>query len=168
MEVLVISLYMIVLSILGLSGFHRGLLLYLTYWRHKNEAPKPPRQWAELPVVTVQLPMFNEMYVAERLLEGVAGIDYPNERQRGLLDPPRQGRPWHVPPLKGKGNLRYKESSRSDFGSVQGAAFRGEFAGLRAPLPGKRILAVPRRFPDSAGRLAAAGVEFVRSGDRST
>ncbi len=31
-------------------------------------------------MVTVQLPMFNEMYVAERLLESVAGIDYPKNR----------------------------------------------------------------------------------------
>jgi len=79
MEVAVITLYMIVLSILGLYGFHRGLLLYL-YWRHRNDAPKPPRRWAELPIVTVQLPMYNEMYVAERLLEGVASIDYPKDR----------------------------------------------------------------------------------------
>ena len=79
MEVAVISLYMVVLSILGLYGFHRGQLLFL-YWRHRNDAPKVARQFAELPVVTIQLPMFNEMYVAERLLEGVATIDYPKDR----------------------------------------------------------------------------------------
>src|SRR5438552_2929551 len=79
MAVAVISLYMAVLSILGLYGFHRGLLLYL-YWRHRNESPKPPREFDELPCVTVQLPMYNEMYVAERLLEGIAAIDYPRDR----------------------------------------------------------------------------------------
>jgi cellulose synthase/poly-beta-1,6-N-acetylglucosamine synthase-like glycosyltransferase len=79
MEVAVISLYMVVLSILGLYGFHRGLLLYL-YWRHRNDAPKPPRHFDELPIVTIQLPMYNEMYVAERLLEGVASIDYPKDK----------------------------------------------------------------------------------------
>jgi cellulose synthase/poly-beta-1,6-N-acetylglucosamine synthase-like glycosyltransferase len=79
MEVAVISFYMVVLSILGLYGFHRGLLLYL-YWRHRNEAPKPPKRFEELPTVTVQLPMYNEMYVAERLLEGVATIDYPKDK----------------------------------------------------------------------------------------
>jgi cellulose synthase/poly-beta-1,6-N-acetylglucosamine synthase-like glycosyltransferase len=79
MEVAVIALYMVVMSILGLYGFHRGLLLYL-YWRHRNDAPKPPRRFAELPVVTVQLPMYNEMYVAERLLEGCAAIDYPRDK----------------------------------------------------------------------------------------
>ena len=39
MEIAVISLYMVVLSILGLYGFHRGQLLYL-YWRHKSDAPE--------------------------------------------------------------------------------------------------------------------------------
>lgn len=79
MEALVIVLYLIVLGILGIYGFHRGHLLWL-YWRHKRNAPKPERQFDELPHVTVQLPMFNELYVAERLLEGVAGIDYPKDK----------------------------------------------------------------------------------------
>ena len=79
MEIAIITLYMLVMSILGLYGFHRGLLLYL-YWRHRHDAPKPPQRFAELPRVTVQLPMYNEMYVAERLLEGVASIDYPKDR----------------------------------------------------------------------------------------
>jgi cellulose synthase/poly-beta-1,6-N-acetylglucosamine synthase-like glycosyltransferase len=79
MDVLVIVLYMVVLTILGIYGFHRGHLLYL-YWRHKNDAPLPPARFTELPRVTVQLPMFNEMYVAERLLEGVAQIDYPKDK----------------------------------------------------------------------------------------
>ena len=79
MEVAVISLYMVVLSILGLYGFNRGHLLFL-YWKHRNDTPKPPRQFVDLPMVTIQLPMFNEMYVAERLLEGVATIDYPKDK----------------------------------------------------------------------------------------
>jgi cellulose synthase/poly-beta-1,6-N-acetylglucosamine synthase-like glycosyltransferase len=79
LEIAIIALYMLVMSILGLYGFHRGHLLYL-YWRHKNETPKPPQLFAELPRVTVQLPMYNEMYVAERLLDGVASIDYPRDR----------------------------------------------------------------------------------------
>jgi cellulose synthase/poly-beta-1,6-N-acetylglucosamine synthase-like glycosyltransferase len=79
MEIAVISFYMIVLSILGLYGFHRGHLLWL-YWRHRNEVPTPPKHFDDLPFVTVQLPMYNEMYVAERLLEGCASIDYPKDR----------------------------------------------------------------------------------------
>ncbi|MBN1656713.1 MAG: glycosyltransferase [Deltaproteobacteria bacterium] len=77
-EIVIIGFYLMVLSILGLYGFHRGLLLYL-YWRHRAKAPRPARYFEELPKVTIQLPMYNEMYVAERLLEGVAAIDYPKE-----------------------------------------------------------------------------------------
>jgi cellulose synthase/poly-beta-1,6-N-acetylglucosamine synthase-like glycosyltransferase len=79
MDLFVIALYLGVLSILGLYGFHRGLLLYL-YWKHRKDAPVPPARFPELPHVTVQLPMYNEMYVAERLLEGIANIDYPKDK----------------------------------------------------------------------------------------
>jgi cellulose synthase/poly-beta-1,6-N-acetylglucosamine synthase-like glycosyltransferase len=79
MDVFVIALYLGVLSILGLYGFHRGLLLYL-YWKHRKDAPRPCGRFDVLPSVTVQLPMYNEMYVADRLMEGVANIDYPRDR----------------------------------------------------------------------------------------
>ncbi|HEX4352673.1 MAG TPA: cellulose synthase family protein, partial [Polyangiales bacterium] len=79
MDVFVIALYLGVLSILGLYGFHRGLLLYL-YWKHRKDVPSPPAHFPELPCVTVQLPMYNEMYVAERLLEGIANLDYPKDK----------------------------------------------------------------------------------------
>ena len=79
MDVLIIALYLVVLTILGIYGFHRSHLLYL-FWKHRKNAPKPLSQFDELPMVTVQLPMFNEMYVAERLLEGVTQIDYPKDK----------------------------------------------------------------------------------------
>jgi cellulose synthase/poly-beta-1,6-N-acetylglucosamine synthase-like glycosyltransferase len=79
LDVFVVFFYLAVLSILGLYGFHRGLLLYL-YWKHRKDLQTPPAQFAELPSVTVQLPMFNEMYVAERLLESIANIDYPKDK----------------------------------------------------------------------------------------
>lgn len=79
MEIAVIALYMSVLFILGVYGFHRGMLLFL-YWKYRHAAPQPLGTFAELPIVTIQLPMYNEMYVAERLLEGVAGIDYPKDK----------------------------------------------------------------------------------------
>ncbi len=79
MQIAVISLYLVVLSVLAVYGFHRGQLLWL-YWRHRHQAPRPATKFKDLPVVTVQLPMFNEMYVAERLLESVAGLDYPKDK----------------------------------------------------------------------------------------
>jgi cellulose synthase/poly-beta-1,6-N-acetylglucosamine synthase-like glycosyltransferase len=79
MEIAVIALYLAVLSILGVYGFHRAHLVYL-FWRHKGRYQQPPVAWTELPVVTVQLPMYNELYVAERLLESIAQLDYPKDK----------------------------------------------------------------------------------------
>jgi cellulose synthase/poly-beta-1,6-N-acetylglucosamine synthase-like glycosyltransferase len=79
MEALVIALYLLVLGILGVYGFHRGHLLML-YWLHRKRAPKPPARFEELPAVTVQLPMFNELYVADRLIQSVADLDYPKDK----------------------------------------------------------------------------------------
>ena len=79
MEVFVIGVYLLTLTILAVYGFHRGQLVYL-YWKHRKRAPAPAGKFDELPVVTVQLPMFNELYVAERLIESVANLDYPKDK----------------------------------------------------------------------------------------
>lgn len=81
METLVIALYLVALTILGIYGAHRGNLLML-YLKHRKNAPKALRKFedSELPTITIQLPTFNEMYVVERLLEGVARIDYPKDK----------------------------------------------------------------------------------------
>ncbi len=67
--------------LLGLAGygFHRLTILYL-YFRHRNKRPIPEREFQEMPVVTVQLPVFNEMHVVDRLLDSVAALDYPQEK----------------------------------------------------------------------------------------
>src|SRR5207237_2185616 len=52
------------------------------FWRYRHVAPHPKALFAEdeLPRVTVQLPLFNEVYVVERLLAAVTAIDYPRDR----------------------------------------------------------------------------------------
>ncbi len=75
----ILALYYLILGILACYGVHR-MVLVLEYWRTRRESlPRPadPEQW---PVVTVQLPIFNEKYVAERLIEAVCRLDYPRER----------------------------------------------------------------------------------------
>ena len=74
----VVMLYFLVLSILAIFGMHRYYMVYL-YLKNKKAAPKPEGQFAELPRVTIQLPMYNEMYVAERLIDAVVKMDYPRE-----------------------------------------------------------------------------------------
>ena len=44
-----------------------------------ESAPTLPSQ-DKLPVVTIQLPLFNEMYVAERLIDAVAAFTYPKDK----------------------------------------------------------------------------------------
>jgi cellulose synthase/poly-beta-1,6-N-acetylglucosamine synthase-like glycosyltransferase len=77
-ETLILVLYFFVLSILAIYGWHRYYLVYL-YMKHRGKAPLPLPELAVLPRVTVQLPIFNEMYVADRLIEAVCEIDYPPE-----------------------------------------------------------------------------------------
>ena len=78
LETLILALYFFVLSILAIYGWHRYYLVYL-YMKNKGNAPAPAPEPAVLPPVTVQLPIFNEMYVADRLINSVCEMDYPRE-----------------------------------------------------------------------------------------
>ncbi|HSE96616.1 MAG TPA: DUF2012 domain-containing protein, partial [Blastocatellia bacterium] len=72
--------YFGILGLLSLYGVYRYRLIYL-FLRYRNHRPQPKARYApnRLPRVTVQLPLFNEMYVAERLIESVIRLDYPRE-----------------------------------------------------------------------------------------
>lgn len=70
--------YLLVVGVLALYGFHRYCILFL-YIKHRNDVPKPLGHFEVLPRITVQLPLFNELYVVERLLASVAELDYPRE-----------------------------------------------------------------------------------------
>jgi cellulose synthase/poly-beta-1,6-N-acetylglucosamine synthase-like glycosyltransferase len=69
--------YFAVMIVLAIYGLHRYTLVYLYYKYKKNYNPNPPRHFAELPHVTIQLPMFNEQFVIDRLIEAVCAMDYP-------------------------------------------------------------------------------------------
>jgi cellulose synthase/poly-beta-1,6-N-acetylglucosamine synthase-like glycosyltransferase len=77
-ETIILVSYFFVLSILAVYGWHRYYLVYL-YMRHKDSQPAEPPPLAPLPVVTVQLPIYNEMYVADRLIDSVCRLDYPRD-----------------------------------------------------------------------------------------
>src|SRR4029077_20199264 len=59
-------------------GWHRYYLVYL-YMRNRDKEPTAQPPLDPLPVVTIQLPLYNEMYVADRLIDAVCRIDYPRE-----------------------------------------------------------------------------------------
>lgn len=70
--------------ILAFYGLHRYQLVWL-YYRNKRKAAhshEPPAQFAEneLPFVTVQLPIYNEQFVIDRLIDACCRLDYPRDR----------------------------------------------------------------------------------------
>lgn len=83
---LAIIAYLTVLTLICIYGAHRYFLVLL-YYGVRRRALQPPARFTELPRVTVQLPMFNEQYVAQRIIEHTAQIDYPRDRlQIQVLD----------------------------------------------------------------------------------
>lgn len=78
-EVSILALYFLVLGISSLYGIHRYILVYL-YYRHKKENALPKEKMKIMPQVTVQLPVFNEMYVVDRLIKTTCQIRYPKDK----------------------------------------------------------------------------------------
>src|SRR5258705_10562667 len=76
--------YFVVMIILAFYGIHRYQLVWLYFKNKKNAARwnEPPMRFAEgqLPFVTIQLPIFNEQFVIDRLIDAVCKLDYPRDR----------------------------------------------------------------------------------------
>src|SRR5436309_1224298 len=70
--------YLSVLIGLSAYGIHRYFIVYL-FLKNRKRKPVPAGRFEQLPKVTMQLPIFNEVYVAERLLRSVSRLDYPRE-----------------------------------------------------------------------------------------
>src|SRR5215208_4083767 len=77
-ETLTLAAYFFVLIVLAIYGWHRYYLVYL-YMRNKDKEATSGPPLDPLPVVTIQLPLYNEMYVADRLIDAVCHIDYPRD-----------------------------------------------------------------------------------------
>ena len=71
--------YVAILLAVAVYGFHRYMLVYL-YLKHRNNVYTPKGRFQQLPHVTVQLPMYNEDVVAERIIKATCHIDYPLDR----------------------------------------------------------------------------------------
>ena len=80
LDIYFMAVYFGILGLLSVYGVYRYRLVYL-FLRYQKHRPQPKSSFApgRLPRVTVQLPLFNEMYVAERLIEAVVKLDYPRE-----------------------------------------------------------------------------------------
>jgi cellulose synthase/poly-beta-1,6-N-acetylglucosamine synthase-like glycosyltransferase len=78
---IILLVYFAILGTLAVYGAYR-IKQVIDFWRYKNFVPTPGAYFAEaeLPTITVQLPLFNELYVVDRLLKAVTAIDYPREK----------------------------------------------------------------------------------------
>lgn len=76
--------YALITLWLAAYGLHSWVLLVLYWWHRKRAgvvAPQPPQpRRAGLPAVTVQLPLYNERHVVQRLIDAVAALEYPRDR----------------------------------------------------------------------------------------
>ena len=86
---LMVVLYSIAATWLALYGLH-VLLLVIQAWRHRGDVPltlalpDSPEDW---PTVTVQLPLYNEPTVVERVIDAAADLEWPHARlQIQVLD----------------------------------------------------------------------------------
>ena len=78
MEQFILISYIICLSILFVFGAHGFVMIY-HYYKHRNEV-EGDLPLTETPMVTIQLPLYNEMYVVRRLIDASCSIDYPRDR----------------------------------------------------------------------------------------
>lgn len=85
MEILLVIVYSVLLTLLFMYGLN---IFYLTYLARKHRAADPvalPLQ--HYPMVTVQLPIYNERYVAKRVIMAACQLDWPADQlQIQVLD----------------------------------------------------------------------------------
>jgi len=80
-DYVILIVYFAILGTLAVYGAYR-IKQVIDFWRYRKFVPQPAGRFAEadLPRITVQLPLFNELYVVQRLLKAVTEIDYPREK----------------------------------------------------------------------------------------
>ncbi|HBI40730.1 MAG TPA: glycosyl transferase family 2, partial [Tenacibaculum sp.] len=83
LEYIVIALYTISLVLILMYALAQLNLLfnYLKARKKQDDSPKfDLTNPGEIPYVTIQLPVYNELYVMERLLDNIAKINYPSDK----------------------------------------------------------------------------------------
>ncbi len=83
LEVTIIAIYSIALLLIFMYALAQLNLLFNYLKARKEHKISPTFDFSneeEIPMVTIQLPVYNELYVMERLLKNIAEIDYPHEK----------------------------------------------------------------------------------------
>src|SRR5918996_5567278 len=79
LDLVVVVIYFIVLILLSIYGIHRYIMVHL-FRKFRAQQPQITKTFEDLPMVTVQLPIYQEMYVVERLIDAVCHIEYPRDK----------------------------------------------------------------------------------------
>lgn len=77
MEITILIIYLLVCSVLFVYSTVEFSLLINYLFRKPKRSKK---EWEEWPIVTIQLPVYNEAYVIERLIDRIAEINYPCDK----------------------------------------------------------------------------------------
>lgn len=80
MSTLLYGIHLLLLGLLCLSALSRVLMLWPARLRRAGGEPPAPLAGDDVPEVLVQLPLYNEPLVAERLLRSCAHLDWPRHR----------------------------------------------------------------------------------------
>ncbi|MBG44776.1 MAG: glycosyl transferase family 2 [Aequorivita sp.] len=83
LESIIIAIYSIALLLIFMYALAQLNLLFNYLRARKKNSDSPTFDFSkekEIPFVTIQLPVYNELYVMERLLDNIAEIDYPKEK----------------------------------------------------------------------------------------
>lgn len=72
--------YAVVVFVLSLYSLNHGILAVVFWWhRRRHDNVSPPTPLGRDVRVTIQLPLFNEIHVAERLIRSACAVEYPRE-----------------------------------------------------------------------------------------
>ena len=80
LAMLILAAYFGTLAILAVASAHRLRLALRALSAGQGPAQRAPRAPDPWPRVVVQLPLYNERFVAERVIAAAAGLDYPRDR----------------------------------------------------------------------------------------
>jgi cellulose synthase/poly-beta-1,6-N-acetylglucosamine synthase-like glycosyltransferase len=79
MEEIILITYMLSLTVLFVFGSHGFIMIYY-YLKFRSKKLPPSDDIVSYPVVSVQLPVFNEMYVVGRLIDAACAMVYPKDK----------------------------------------------------------------------------------------
>jgi cellulose synthase/poly-beta-1,6-N-acetylglucosamine synthase-like glycosyltransferase len=75
----ILAVHFFMLLMLSFFGLHRISMVF-RWMRYRKARPTIQQKYEELPLVTVQIPLFNEKFVAQRIIDACASFDYPTDK----------------------------------------------------------------------------------------